>query len=123
MSYFVFFLRRHTIVSGSRPLPGLMSPRRSIALMVLRLADRGRISSLFFKRRRTGLPRSESVSSWYPSWMCESRACSVSVSFGETLGVFFFAMLLVHILLVFNLGFGADSRNYGCDRDSRRDEL
>ena len=40
----VIFFRRHRIVSGSRPLPGLMSPRCSIALMVLRLADRGRIS-------------------------------------------------------------------------------
>jgi len=43
-SYFIFIFRRHTIVSESRPLPGLMSPRCSIALMVLRLADRGRIS-------------------------------------------------------------------------------
>ena len=81
---------------ASRPLPGLMSPRCSNALMVLRLADSGRISSLSFNRRRTGLPPSESVSSWYPSWMCESRSCSVSVSFGETLGVFFFAILHVH---------------------------
>jgi hypothetical protein len=80
-----FFFRRHTIVSGSRPLPGVMSPRRSIALMVLRLADRGRISSLSFNRRRTGLPPSESVSSWYPSWRCESSSCSASVSFGRRL--------------------------------------
>jgi hypothetical protein len=39
----------------------------SIALMVLRLADRGRISSFSFNRRRIGLPPSESVSSRYPS--------------------------------------------------------
>lgn len=70
-----------------------MSPRRSIALMVLRLADRGRISSLSFNRRRTGLPPSESVFNWYPSWMCETRSCSVSVSFGGSLAVFFFAIL------------------------------
>jgi len=69
-----------------------MSPRRSSALTVLRLADRGRISSLSFNRRRTGLPPSESVSSWYPSWMCESRSCSVSVSFGRRLAVFFFTL-------------------------------
>ena len=34
----------------------LVSPRCSIALIVFRLADRGRISSLSFNRRRTGLP-------------------------------------------------------------------
>src|ERR1035438_3776189 len=73
-----------------------MSPRCSIALTVLRLADRGRISSLSFTRRRTGLPPSESVSSWYPSWMCESRSCSISVSFGGRLAVFFFAISHVH---------------------------
>jgi hypothetical protein len=92
--YFLF--KRHTIVSGSRPLPGLMSPRCSIALMVLRLADRGRSSSLSFNRRRTGLPPSESVSSWYPSWMCESRSCSVSVSFGRRPVGFFVATSHVH---------------------------
>jgi hypothetical protein len=42
-------------VSGSRPLPGVMSPRCSIASIVLRLADRGRISSLSFNRRRSGV--------------------------------------------------------------------
>ena len=47
-------------------------------------------------QRRTGLPPSESVSSWYPSWMCESRSCSVSVSFDERLAAFFFAILHVH---------------------------
>ena len=73
-------------------MPGLISPRCSIALMVLRLADKGRISSLSFKRRRIGLPPSESVSSWYPFWMCESRSCSISVSFGRSLAVFFFAI-------------------------------
>ena len=35
------FFRRHTIGEGSQPLPGPMSPRCSIALTVLRLADRG----------------------------------------------------------------------------------
>ncbi|MGC1475128.1 MAG: hypothetical protein WA804_04740, partial [Terriglobales bacterium] len=60
--YFLF--RRHAIVSGSQPLSGVMSPRRSIALMELRLADGGRISSLSFNRRRIGLPPSKSVSSW-----------------------------------------------------------
>jgi hypothetical protein len=62
-----FFFRRHTIVSGSRPLPGLMSPRCSIALMVLRLADRGRISSSSFNRRRIGLPPSVSIGEVRPS--------------------------------------------------------
>jgi hypothetical protein len=95
-SYFIFFFRRHTIVSASRPLPGLMSPRCSIALMVLRLAERGRISSSSFNRRSTGLPPSESVSSWNPSWMCESRSCSVSVSFGRRLAAFFFVASHVH---------------------------
>jgi hypothetical protein len=75
---------------------GLMSPRCSVALMVLRLADRGRISSLSFNRRRTGLAPSESVSSWYPFWMCESRSCSVSVSFGRRPAGFFFAIFYVH---------------------------
>src|ERR1700691_6558217 len=91
-----------------------MSPRRSIALMVLRLADSGRISSLSFNRRRTGLPPSEAVSSWYPSWMCESRSCSVSVSLDGRLAAFFFAILHVHygglILYVaksYYWGFGA----------------
>jgi len=78
-------------------LPGVMSPRRSIPLIVLRLADRGRISSLSFNRRRTGLPPSESVSSSYPSWMCESKSCSASVSFGGRLAAFFFAILHVHL--------------------------
>src|SRR5579864_1952667 len=90
--YYSFFFRRHTTVSGSRPLSGLMSPRCSSALIVLRLADRGRISSLSFDRRRTGLLPSESVSSWYPSWMCDRRSCSTSVSFGGRLAVFFFAI-------------------------------
>jgi hypothetical protein len=31
--------------------------------------------------------------SWYPSLMCESRSCSVSVSFGARSAVFFFAIL------------------------------
>jgi hypothetical protein len=61
-------------------LPGLMSPRRSMALTVLRVADRGRKSSLFFNLRRTGLTASKSVSSWYPSSMCESKSCSVSTA-------------------------------------------
>src|ERR1043166_1199871 len=92
------------MVSGSRPLPGLMSPCCSSALMVLRLADRGRICSLSFNRLRTGLPPSESVSSWYPSRMCDRRSCSVSVSFGGGLAAFFCAIvylvrnLLLHIL-------------------------
>ena len=40
-----------------RPLPGVMSPRFSIALMVLRLADMARITSLSFNRRRMGYRR------------------------------------------------------------------
>jgi len=44
------------MVSGSRPLPGLMSPRCSIALMVLRLADRGRISSSSFQPPQNRVP-------------------------------------------------------------------
>jgi hypothetical protein len=67
--------------------------------MVLRLADRGRSSSLSFNRRRTGLPPSESVSSCYPSWICERRSCSVSVSFGRRLAAFFFAIFHVHTAL------------------------
>jgi hypothetical protein len=31
------------------------------------------------------LPPSESVSSWYPSCMCDRRSCSTSVSFGRGL--------------------------------------
>src|ERR1019366_1116240 len=73
-----------------------MIPRCSSALIVLRLADRGRTSSLSFKRRRIGLPPSESVSSWYPSWMFESRSCSISVSIGRRLAAFFFATSHVH---------------------------
>jgi hypothetical protein len=65
-------------------------------LEVLRLAERGRISSLSFKYRRTGLPPSESVSSWYPCWMCENRSRSVLVSFGRGLAAFFFA--ISHVL-------------------------
>jgi len=84
------------MVSRSRPSPGVMSPRRSIALIVLRLAPRGRISSLSFSRRRTGLQPSESVSSWYPSWMCESRSCSVSVSFCPRSAAFFFTIYHAH---------------------------
>jgi hypothetical protein len=56
---FRFFVTRHAMVSASRPLPELMSPRCSIALIVLRLADRGRTPSSSFDRRRTGLPPSE----------------------------------------------------------------
>ena len=78
------------------PWHDCVRPRGSIALMVLRLADRGRISSLSFNRRRTGLPPSGSVSSWYPSWMCASRSCSVSVSFGRRLAAFFYAISYVH---------------------------
>ena len=33
-AYFIFFFRRHAMVSGSRPLPELMSPRCFIARRV-----------------------------------------------------------------------------------------
>jgi hypothetical protein len=52
----------------------------------------GPIPSLSFNRRRTGLPPGESVSSWYPSWMCDRRSCSTSVSFGRSLADFFFTI-------------------------------
>jgi hypothetical protein len=58
---------REKLEKSSLPLPGLISPCFSIALMVLRFADGGRTCSLSFIRRSTGLPPSESVSSWYPS--------------------------------------------------------
>jgi hypothetical protein len=37
-----------SVFDGSQPLPGLMSPRRSIALMVLRLSFGGRLAAFFF---------------------------------------------------------------------------
>lgn len=44
--YFAFLLKRHTRVSGSRPLPRLIRPRSCSAFIVLRLAEAGRITSL-----------------------------------------------------------------------------
>src|SRR6266498_3171972 len=82
----------HAIVRGSRLLPELIRPRSSRAFTVLRLADAGRITSSSFKRRKTGLPPSESVSSWYPCSMCQTRSCSVSVSLGRSAPAFFFAV-------------------------------
>lgn len=91
--YFAFLLKRHTRVSGSRPLPGLIRPRSCSAFIVLQLAEAGRITSLLsFNCRKTGLPPSESVSSCYPCCRCDSRSGSASVSFGSTLLAFFFAM-------------------------------
>ena len=49
--------------------------------------------TLSFDRRRTGLLPSESVSSSYPSWICDRRSCSTSVSFGGRLAAFFFAIV------------------------------
>ena len=61
--YFTFFLRLHTIASGSCPFAGFISPRSSMALIVFRLTETGRMTSSYLKRRRTGFPPSESVSS------------------------------------------------------------
>jgi hypothetical protein len=64
--FLVFVFMRHAILSGSRLLPELIRPRSSRAFTVLRLADAGRTTSSSFKRRKTGSPPSESVSSLYP---------------------------------------------------------
>src|SRR5206468_7265159 len=71
---FVFMC--HAIVRGARLLPELIRPRSSRAFTVLRLADAGRTTSSSFKRRKTGSPPSESVSSWYPCSMCQIKSCS-----------------------------------------------
>jgi hypothetical protein len=51
---------------------------------------------IIFQSPQHWLPKSESVSSWCPSWMCESRSCSMSESLGGTLAAFFFAIYHVH---------------------------
>ena len=87
---------RHRMVSGSRPLPSLMSLHSCNALTVLAFADKGRINSPSFDLRRTGFLPSESVSSWYPSWICDSRSCSVSVYFRQETSSFLLRHCLAH---------------------------
>src|SRR6266513_1633220 len=92
--FLVFVFMYHAIVRGARLLPEVIRPRFSRAFTVLRLADAGRTPSSSFKRRKTGSPPSESVSSWYPCSMCQIKSCSASVSFGRTTAACFFAIML-----------------------------
>ena len=46
---FTFFLRLHTIASGSCPFAGFISLRSSMALIVLRLTETGRIDIVIFQ--------------------------------------------------------------------------
>jgi len=54
--YFFAFLTCQTMVSGSRPLTEVISPRSSIALIVLRLADAGTYHFAVFQAAQHRLP-------------------------------------------------------------------
>src|SRR5262249_27226224 len=89
---FAVLFKRHTMVSRSRLLPGRIRPRCSNAFTVLAFASGGRSISLSLRRRKTGLPPSESVSSWYPFSIWVRRSCSLPVSLAVGIATFFFAI-------------------------------